>query len=427
MQQLLQIRIFIFLSSSLQSTRQPNHFETIGVPPNAPARVVSSTYRKLSLQYHPDKNPSMEAKEMFAKIREAHEVIGSEKRRDAFCRFGDFSSEGAIDEEQFYDVLLVALFHCLIPFIFGYLHTFGDTSTASRQFFCSYLALVFAAELLLRFDSCAYGLFSFVPIVGSYLPFEKVVFLHNWVPIILNGLLLLGQDFADQEEELREEVCRHLLKSALDNVTQLEAFLDVAESLLLSSRTLPMRTRWARPKQLEAEAAAAAESAAAQSKGDAAAKFLARLSARRTQQQLLRDRAKEDAEVAAVLRRIPFKESVSPKAIEAERKTQLTALGFQEVIEPATPWRLDPNPPLGEETPDLWASAMENESRSWPDGFVLDDLLTRGDCTTYGWDLKRKQFLKLLDRYDEDAERGSGISLGTVIFFGMIFIRWYSG
>ncbi|KAL8454655.1 hypothetical protein Emag_001363 [Eimeria magna] len=94
-----------------------------------------------------------------------------------------------------------------------------------------------------------------------------------------------------------------------------------------------MRTRWARPKQLEAEAAAATESAAAQSKGDAAAKFLNRISARRRQQQLLRDRAKEDAEVAA------------------------------------------------------------------PDGLVLDDLVTREDCTTYGWDLKRKQFLKLLDRY----------------------------
>lgn len=88
------------------------------------------------------------------------------------------------------------------------------------QFFCSYLALVFTSEVLLRFDRSAYELFSFVPIVGSYLPFEKVVFLHSWVPIILNGLLLLGQDFADQEEEVREEVCRHLLKSALDNITQ---------------------------------------------------------------------------------------------------------------------------------------------------------------------------------------------------------------
>ncbi|KAL8430690.1 hypothetical protein Efla_003672 [Eimeria flavescens] len=298
--------------------------------------------------------------------RKAHEVIGSEKRRDAFCRFGDFSSEGAIDEEQFYDILLVAVFHCLIPFIFGYLHTFGDTSVASRQFFCSYLALVFASELLLRFDSCAYGLFSFVPIVGSFLPFEKVVLLHSWVPIILNGLLLLGQDFADQEEELREEVCRHLLKSALDNITQLEAFLDVSEGLLLKSGTLPLRTRWARPAQLKAEEAAAAEGATARTaRGDTAERFLLRLSARRQQQKLLRDRAREDAEVAAVLARIPYKESVNPKTIDAERRAQLTALGFEEVTEPATPWRLNPHPPPGEETPDLWASAMENEARTW--------------------------------------------------------------
>ncbi|CDJ32164.1 DnaJ domain-containing protein, related [Eimeria mitis] len=67
--------VALFAIGILQSSRQPNHFETIGVPPNAPPRVVSSAYRKLSLMYHPDKNPSMEAKEMFAKIREAHELI----------------------------------------------------------------------------------------------------------------------------------------------------------------------------------------------------------------------------------------------------------------------------------------------------------------------------------------------------------------
>ncbi|CDI76489.1 DnaJ domain-containing protein, related [Eimeria acervulina] len=67
--------VALFAIGVLQSSRQPNHFETIGVPPNSPPRVVSSAYRKLSLMYHPDKNPSMEAKEMFAKIREPPHVI----------------------------------------------------------------------------------------------------------------------------------------------------------------------------------------------------------------------------------------------------------------------------------------------------------------------------------------------------------------
>lgn len=125
-----------------------------------------------------------------------------------------------------------------------------------------------------------------------------------------------------------------------------------------------MRTRWARPAQLQAEAAAI-ESAAEQAHADAAQKFLNRQKARRLQQKILRDKAREEAEVAAIISRIPFKESVSPKTIEAERRAQLVALGFEEVSEPAMPWRLNPHPILGEETPDLWASAMENESRSW--------------------------------------------------------------
>lgn len=416
--------LVLFGIGVLQSNRKPNHFDTIGVPSNAPPRAVSSAYRKLSLQYHPDKDPSMKAKELFAQIREAHEVLGSEKRRNAFCRFGDFSAEGAVDEEHFYEVLLFAVFQCLIPLIFGYLHTFGDNSVNSRHFFCTYVGLVFASELLLRFDSSAYGLFSFVPFVGSFLPFEKVVLLHSWIPIILNALLLLGQDFDDQEEDLKDEICRHLLKSALENITQLDGFLDVAEGALLKSGTLPQRVRWARPAQLKAEAAAQSKSFT-QGK-DAADKLLKRLSARRLQQKVLRDRAREEAEVAAVMRLIPFKESVSPKTIEAERRSQLLALGFEEVTEPATPWRLNPYPLQGEEAPDLWAAVMESEMRSWPKGLVIKDLLTRADCTTYGWDAKRRHFVKLLDRFDEDLDRGTGISLGTVIFFGMIFIRWYS-
>lgn len=144
---------------------------------------------------------------------------------------------------------------------------------------------------------------------------------------------------------------------------RLEEFLDVAEGLLLRSRVLPLRTRWARPQQLEAEAKEA--SGGAPRGPDAATRFLHELSQRRQRQQVLRDRAQEEAEVSAVLASIPFREGVSPKVIEAERKAKLTALGFQEVVEQATPWRLDPNPQPGGETPDLWAAAMESEARTW--------------------------------------------------------------
>ena len=33
-----------------------------------------------------------------------------------------------------------------------------------------------------------------------------------------------------------------------------------------------------------------------------------------------------------------------------------------------------------------------------PEGLVVDGLLTREDCTTFGFDEKRREFVKLLDR-----------------------------
>jgi ankyrin repeat protein len=52
------------------------HYRTLGLPPGAKADAVRSAYRKLALQYHPDKNKDLEgANEKFREIKEAYEAI----------------------------------------------------------------------------------------------------------------------------------------------------------------------------------------------------------------------------------------------------------------------------------------------------------------------------------------------------------------
>ena len=45
-------------------------YETLGISPGAQANEIKQAYRKLSLKYHPDRNPD-DGGEMFKKIRKA--------------------------------------------------------------------------------------------------------------------------------------------------------------------------------------------------------------------------------------------------------------------------------------------------------------------------------------------------------------------
>jgi DnaJ-class molecular chaperone len=69
-------------------------YEILGVSKNASATEIKSAYRKLAKKYHPDQNPDdPAAKEMFAKVSQAYEIVGDKDRRGAFDR-GEIDAEG---------------------------------------------------------------------------------------------------------------------------------------------------------------------------------------------------------------------------------------------------------------------------------------------------------------------------------------------
>ncbi|TIR25592.1 MAG: J domain-containing protein [Mesorhizobium sp.] len=69
-------------------------YEVLGVAKNASAKDIKSAYRKLAKKHHPDQNPNdPKAKDRFAAVNQAYEVVGDEKTRGAYDR-GEIDAEG---------------------------------------------------------------------------------------------------------------------------------------------------------------------------------------------------------------------------------------------------------------------------------------------------------------------------------------------
>jgi DnaJ-class molecular chaperone len=70
------------------------HYDILGVSKEAEADEIKKAYRKLSLQFHPDRNPDPEATEKYKAINEAYEVLSDGQKREQYNMELQFGSGG---------------------------------------------------------------------------------------------------------------------------------------------------------------------------------------------------------------------------------------------------------------------------------------------------------------------------------------------
>ena len=80
-----------------------DYYQILGVPRNASDAEIKRAYRKLAMQYHPDRNPGKEkwANDKFKEINEAYGVLGDPEKRKQYDQFGTVGNIGDVFRSPF--------------------------------------------------------------------------------------------------------------------------------------------------------------------------------------------------------------------------------------------------------------------------------------------------------------------------------------
>src|SRR5687768_16531728 len=78
-----------------------DYYEILGVVKTASQEEIKKAYRKVAIQFHPDKNPdNKEAEEKFKEAAEAYEILSDTDKRAHYDRFGHSRSGGGFSGQH---------------------------------------------------------------------------------------------------------------------------------------------------------------------------------------------------------------------------------------------------------------------------------------------------------------------------------------
>ncbi len=79
-----------------------DYYEILEVDKKASTDEIKSAYRKLAMQYHPDKNKSPDAEEKFKEISESYAVLSDQNKRQQYDQFGHAGIDMRYSQEDIF-------------------------------------------------------------------------------------------------------------------------------------------------------------------------------------------------------------------------------------------------------------------------------------------------------------------------------------
>ena len=131
------------------ATTKRDYYEVLGISRGASPEDIKKAFRKLAMQYHPDRNKDAGAEAQFKEVGEAYEVLSDEDKRSAYDRFGHAGLQG-FDVGRGFDGADFAGFGDIFDAFFSGSHAGRATRDAQR-------GADRRADVTLSFEDAAFG------------------------------------------------------------------------------------------------------------------------------------------------------------------------------------------------------------------------------------------------------------------------------
>lgn len=181
--------------------RGPNHYSLLGVTRESSPLDIKRAYKKLSLQLHPDKNPSPDASDQFDRVKQAYDVLMDLEFREVYNKFGKegIAANKRFNENQF--LMEVAVFYVSWA-VMAFLLTMGKKSGNAREWVFTGLIVMAVVEVVVMTSQTN-------PIPSWMFPTlteaDLVRILHSLFPAFMNGCRSMGSYlYVDLDAQLRQ-------------------------------------------------------------------------------------------------------------------------------------------------------------------------------------------------------------------------------
>jgi curved DNA-binding protein CbpA len=181
--------------------RGPNFYTLLNVSRSSNPLEIKRAYKKLSLQLHPDKNPSPDAADQFDALKQSYDVLMDMELREVYDKFGapGIKANKRYNETQF--LLEIAIYYVSYGML-AFILTWGKKSGEARNWtFTGLLAMLVVEVALITSKKNP------IPdwIAPQLTEYDAVWLMHSLYPAFMNGCRSLGSYlYVDIEQQTRQ-------------------------------------------------------------------------------------------------------------------------------------------------------------------------------------------------------------------------------